>query len=1199
MPMEAVPEMYGPPPQSFNDPPGPSPGEQIGAGFRGSSIIYSAARALAMQGFEPQDGYAVKWDDIKDNPSYVAHAPEFAASVSPAHTDMIRARIDHDEADQRIRAASGLWGTIGSLVGNIDPTLLLPGRVLVGTLKDGMPFARSALEVGAAGGLQAAAQEPFRFAGDPSRTGGEAAVSIASTTILGGLLGGAGAWLFPGEAASIAGKMDRERAAADAHVMGQPAPAGAAATDTRTMEDLTPVGAYGLEKLRDNAVTRTLLKGSLAARRAATRLAETAVLVKANLEGRTTTLDGEAPIETMARTQQQARAQQIYDAVHEGWTQTAFEGAVPRGAKLRDEIRGLWGTDLTRLGGKISFEDFSKQVGDAVMFGVKHDNPLVQQAAEKAKAVFDEYSGRAEQSVDGFKRAEQYPDESYFPHMWNKALIQARRPEFVDKLTEKYATDQAANAATQERVRTVRGSLDQREANIKKYTQQLEKAQEDLELSEELRDEVRRQNKFGYQTAERMRESSYENVGGIREAAPEKNIEKARGGALFETQIRARGNKLAEDALRHRNKVADLEEKLQNEHASAAAMRAKLEEEIGKWHGQSHQEAMSAIKAREKYEAEREAKRTEGEPKGGRLTSADEAVDKAAQRIMESAQSKTPQELRDDAEDATWRILGSPDGRLPYDESGAQPRMPPGAAAALRGSLHERALDVSNAFAHDWIERDINKVMSGYMRTFVPDVLLAERFGDAEMTNEFRKISEDYQQLIDANRGNEKEVTRLGKERDDAIKDVAMLRDRIRGLYNIPKNEAQRRIGRIAAAVRNYNVWASMGLAAISSIPDTAGVIFRWGMGSTFNDAWVPFIKSMMTDRKYAKEVIRQFQVMHIANETITATRHHELNGIVEPYAQGSTAERTLQYGADKMQMLNLMAPMTDIQKVWAATVASTGLYRAAKRAAEGKATKLDLLQLGQANVPQRLWETIVEQYEKRGNEVDGHMLPNTEDWTHKEARSVFEAAIHRDVNLAVVTPGIDKPAFLSDPVLGVLTQFKSFTAAATTRILVANLQRSDAHTLQGVIASLGFGVMAYYVHAVATGTPLSNNPSDYLKEGISRGNLTGWLDEANNFTSKATRGRVDVYRALGATPGTSRDAGRSAVESLMGPTFGKLVNLSRATGAMASGNYTAADINATRRVMGGNNLWFLNRALTEAEKSLGNALGVPQQAQH
>ena len=1196
--------------------PGPSFTDVAGAALRDSNSVVSIYRGLANSGpLAPTPGYSAH-DLLMSRPDLWPHRFRLAAAQSEGQANAIVADIDQQTADRTTLAAAGPMGfVVGAGMGLFDPTNLLPGRIAVRAWQEGRGALKGAIEMGTAMAVQSTAQEAALQASQEGRPFSESALNVGSSTLLGAFLGGAAGHLLPGEGAAIVGKMDAERAATEAHVSGAPAPAaepamgaaptGAAATDARTLEDLTPVGAFGLEKLGDNAATRTLLKGSLAARRLATELSEVAVLVKGNLEGKTTTAGGMAPIETIARTQQIDVANKVHDALIDAWKETNFGAAAnaPWFAKTRDELSKFGLPSPAR----VTFEDFSKQVGDAVMFEAKSDNPHIQGVADKIKPIFDEWSARAEKSVEGFKKAEQVPGENYFPHMWNKFLIRARRPEFVDKLVEKYSGDQAANAATQGRVRSHQGALEQHEGNIEKYTKRLEKKQGDLADDELLQEEVRRQNKFGYRYAEDLREGQYKNVGGIREADPNKNIEKARGGAVFETQIRKRGNTLADRASAHRAEIADLEEKLQAEHASAAAMRASIEEEIGKWHGTSTAEAKSAIKAREKYEAEREAKRAAKggeEPKGGRLRSADEAVDRAVEAILKSDQDLSPQELRAQAHQTTERILGSPDGRLPYDQSaaGGMPQFAGQPADALRGSLAERALDVSNAWAKDaggndsWIERDIVKVMSNYMRTFAPDVLLAERFGDIEMKAQLRTVEEDYEKLIDAARGNEKEITRLGKERGAAIKDIAMMRDRLRGLFQIPKDDAERSIGRIAAAMRNFSTITSMGLAAAASIPDTAGVVFRWGMNSVFNDAWAPFLASLMTaDRKFAKEVIRQMQVMKIVHETQSAMRHHELNGITEPYANGSPVERTLQYGADKMQLLNLMAPQTDILKAIAGTVASTGIYRAAKRAAAGKATKTDLLQLGQANIRPDLYEHIVEQYEKSGNEIDGHMLPNTEAWTHPEARAAFEAAVQRDVNLSVVTPGIDKPAFLSQPVFAVLTQFKSFTAAATTRILVANLQRSDAHTLQGLIASLGFGAMAYYVHAVATGQPLSSNPSDWAKEAVSRGNLLGWLDEANTLTSKMTRGRVDMYRAIGATKPLSRDAGRTAVENLLGPSFGKMANLTRVTGAMATGDVNAGDLNAVRRLVPYQNLWFLNRALTEVEKNVGNSVGIKQ----
>jgi hypothetical protein len=1188
------------PPESL--PPTPRPGPSLtdvaGAALRDSNSVVSVYRGLANSGpYAPTPGYSAR-DLLMSRPDLWEHSFRLAGAQSEAQANAIVAEIDQQNADKATLSAAGPMGfVVGAGLGLFDPTNLLPGRVAVRAWQEGRGALKGAIEMGTAMAVQGTAQEAALQASQEGRPLSESALNVGSGTLVGALLGGAAGWLHPGELEAIASKMTREREVNDAHVMGQPAPAaaGAAETDTRDREYLTPVPTgIGAEKLKDNIVTRTLMQKSLTAQRVATDLAEVAVLVKGNLEGKTTTLDGRAPLETMSRVQRGTWQTRVDDLIEEGWKATNFEGGkAPWLAKLRDQMGRFGGLAPDR----VTYEEFDRQVGRAAMYGDKSDNPHVQRAAEELRKLYDHYSGRAEKSVPGFQRAEQYEGESFFTHRWNTTLITARRPQFVDELAAKFKGDQQANQGVQTALKAYQGALESHEGSIKKYTTQLERLQEDLKLDEAKAEEVRRQNKFGYQTAERMRESSYENVGGIREAAPEKNIEKARGGALFETQIRARGNKLAEDALKHRNKVADLEEKLQAEHASAAEVRRKIEEEIGKWHGQSPAEAKSAIKAREKAEAEREAKRAEGEPKGGRLTSADEAVDKAVKRILESPQELMDEELRNEAQQTTNRIIGSPEGRLPYDETSASPYVGPDVSKpALRGSLAERPLDVSNAFAEKWIEQSASKAAETYLRTFVPDVLLAERFGgDIELNGVMRGIQDDYAAAIDQ-ATSEAERTRLGKQLNDTMEDVGILRDRLRGIYGIPSNASQRRIGRIAAAVRNFNVFTSMGLAAASSIPDTAVVTARWGLNHVFNDAWAPYLKSLMTDRKLTTEAKRQFKLMDIATETIRGSRSHELSGASDPYAKLSKFERLLQAGADKFNLLNLMAHQTDMNKIVAATVASNGIYRAVKRAAEGKATKTDLLQVGQANIPQRMWDKIVEEYEASGDRINGEILPNTEKWENQEARDIFEAALNREVNISVVTPGIDKPAFISEPVLGVLTQFKSFTAAATTRIMVANLQRADGQTLQGVMTMFGFGAMAYAVHSIASGQPMSSNPSDWAKEAVSRSSFLGWLDEANTLVSKGSRNQIDMYRLLGAQPGLKRDMGRGVLEQLLGPTVGKLENLTKVTGAAATGDFSAGDIHAARRWVPGQNYLFFNRVLDEVEKSLNSSLGIPQQ---
>lgn len=1096
------------PRSGFGATPGPEPSysDLPGAAFRQSNLVVSALTAMRNSGpFEPQDGYSAI-DDIKDTTYFDNHADAFVGSRSPAETTAIKRQIDQEERDKRTLSAAGGIGVLASAVaGSLDPTMLLPGRVAIGVAKEGGTLVRGALEVGGAMAVQSAAQETALHASQQTRPAGESILSVGSATILGGLLGGAFGALSKGEQAALVKSMDAERAAGDAHVTGTQ-PVGAAATDTRKL-DLVPTGTK-IETLPTDPVLRTYQQPSIAARRGMADLAETAVLVKENLEGKTTTSGG-APLETIKRTQDLSSQARIRDTLTEQWGSLRFNGPPPRAAILRDQL------GLLDRGQAPTFEQFKQMVSDAMMAADKHDVPQVETAAQAIRAHMEPWTARAEAALPEFEKIETKEGEGYFPHAWNKPQIQAMRPEFTNKLTEKYAADQTAKRAAQGRIDGL---------NIKL-------------------------------------------------AGAQTRMERAAGRA-------DKADEYAAAALEH------------------DATRKQIESEIGKWEGKSSAEAKSALKAREKYEAERASKAAEkGEAvPTKRLTSADDAIDKAVKRILASDRDKSIEELRAKANETTDRLLSSPDGRLPYDESSSKPNLGPQMPGdPMRGGLAHRMLDVSNEFARDWIERDVEKVVQNFNRTFMPDVLLAERFGDVSMENTFRQVNEEYAAMIDA-AGPGKTRTDLGKMRDRTIADLAATRDRFRGLYNVPTTQSQRNIARISGAVRNAMVPLNLGMAAVSSMSDAAGPVFQWGMASAFKDGWFPFVKSLMTNREYSKEALREARVAGIAIDTFTANRHHELAGIADGYHPNSPLERTLQWGADKFQLVNGLAYWTDLAKTIAMTVNSQNLYRAVKSAAAGTATKKQMMELGSANIPPALYEKIAAQYEKSGQKVDGVLLPNTADWT-AETREAFEGALSRNVNINVVTPGLDKPLFMSDPTWAVLTQFKSFTAAAHNRILIANLQRADAQTLQGVVSSLALGMVSYKFNAIVGGSPTSDRPQDWIKEAAARGSLFGWLEEGNALSSKMTRGGLDMYRLIGSDKPLSKYAGRTVADQLLGPTFGKLMDLASITGSTASRDWSASDVKAMRRFIPAQNLFYLRGLFNQVEQGADNAFGIPQKA--
>ena len=251
------------------------------------------------------------------------------------------------------------------------------------------------------------------------------------------------------------------------------------------------------------------------------------------------------------------------------------------------------------------------------------------------------------------------------------------------------------------------------------------------------------------------------------------------------------------------------------------------------------------------------------------------------------------------------------------------------------------------------------------------------------------------------------------------------------------------------------------------------------------------------------------------------------------------------------------------------------------------------------ADIDASKYASVVEMMEESFKKFADGYVPNIADWVDAQVRNIFATAVNREVDLAVVTPGLETPLFMSKPVMSVLGQFRRFAASATTRIMLANLQKADATALMGLIASVGAGMMGAKVYSVVAGRDTSEYRSqDWIKEGISRAGVMGWLDEFNAFTAKATGGQVDYYRLIGADKPLSRYSSRSALSGLFGPTMGKAESLVQVSRALATGEASQADLRAARRLIPLQNLFYTRWLFDQVEKSGADILDLPEKRQ-
>jgi hypothetical protein len=633
-------------------------------------------------------------------------------------------------------------------------------------------------------------------------------------------------------------------------------------------------------------------------------------------------------------------------------------------------------------------------------------------------------------------------------------------------------------------------------------------------------------------------------------------------------------------------------------------LRLKMEEDIGRYEGNTTVEAQARLKAREKAEAERTP---EQRAKQARLTSADEAVDSAVRKIVdERTYDKSDEELRSIAAETMKRILGTPDGRLPYDLANARPDVgwkPGSSSEPPRGGLAHRQLNVSNAEAKEWIENDLEKVMSVHLRTFVPDTMLVERFGDVRMSMPLKQISEDYTRLVreveqdkkipDSKKG--AMIKKLADEEDMVITVVAGVRDRIRGVYGW--SPELRNVARAARAAKQINNLTSMGMAAVGSLADMAGIVMLHGFKNVIRDGWGPYLSQILRNTNAGAEFKRQMRAMGIGVETVINARQHTMDDVMDGAAPQSRFERALTWGNDKFFIGNLLAPQTDAFKQIAAHVVMNEILRASEAVAKGTATKKQLTNLAASNISQEMATRIYGEYTRKGGgieKIDGVLLPNTGTWQDQHLAEMFSAAVNREVDIAVVTPGQEKSFWMSHQTLSVLGQFKSFTQSSNERLILGNLQRRDTNVLQGVVFSVMLGMASYKLAGFISGRETSNDPATMIKEGMTRANTLGWAEEGNAIASKLTGGSVDVYRLIGADKPPSRFASRSAADMLLGPTWAKIESLSKIAGSAGTGNWDQYDTTATRRFIFLQNVLWLNRGFQAAEEGVNHMFGIP-----
>jgi len=547
-------------------------------------------------------------------------------------------------------------------------------------------------------------------------------------------------------------------------------------------------------------------------------------------------------------------------------------------------------------------------------------------------------------------------------------------------------------------------------------------------------------------------------------------------------------------------------------------------------------------------------------------------------------------DLKDIARQITDNILGH------TDSLGALPK---GLVSNARGSLAPRLLTfVKDTELEPYLNNNADDLMRRLAHQVGADIEIARQFGRPDMKNVLESIREDYairrERISGSNsmepRDKEKALARLEQQEQQDIQNLGDMRDRIRGTYGIPKDPGN--MGwRALRITKQLNHLAMMGGAALpSSVSDAGRVIFEHGITRFFGDGLVPFVKAMVKmSRSERKALLDEVRLTGQGLELVNDARLQAWNGMDQIYQPTGRVERFMDSASRKFNVWNGMA-------LWTDTISALSGLIGQRRMLQG----VEALMTGK-EVPQHEMTWLAEHgidrtsaplmWKERANwkEADGFLQADARSWKDQDAARRFVAGLGKGQRKAIQQPMQDKPLWMSQALGSVFGQFRSFIFSGTAKTTILAAQRRDRNVMQGLVSMVGLGMLAYYLDSENRGRALSDDPAVWIREGVDRSGVLGWVMEANAIMERASGNTIGLARLMG-TPQGTRAASENTFGRIFGPTVGKFQDLLSIIYSVSTGQFPASAVNTAVRQVPTQNLFYLRWLWDLVREELGGS---------
>lgn len=1081
---------------------------------------------------------------------YAGYADRFIGAESRYEVDQTIRNIDRELENKATMAAGGLEGVAAGLaVGFTDPTMLIPiGGAAYKTYRTGGTILKGAARTGLATGTVVGASEVALQSLQETRTAEESAWNIAGATFLGGVVGGS--------ASAFGGRKNLEalgkRVEEELTVPQFNDSVGAARATETTLDDEALKSAAGLEKLFSfqDPLLRMATSPAKTARTQIERLAELPLTRNKNTQG----VASEISVENRIKSYELPKY--LYgkerDRLFLEYRNSKSKLATNIGDKADQVFK------RSRKDGMLTYNEFKEAVVHAGRRGDQHDIPQVAAAAAaKRKIVTDPIFNAAKETglIDPGTVAPATA-QSYVNRLWDHGAIKANRREF-EQLNAQHLLNKRNRAAADLQEQFKLFDLD----NNSRVAQAVQAERDALKFLKESKTSAVKKEAEAGAKAEQTRININELKTRLDDAT--KNQERIYNKILNK---RERGDEDMNDLF--------------FEFKSVSAAKRDLYKSL------MAKESKGEINTKEFWRREQIANYLDEQE---RLLETKMAALEDQAKLMEDLEYRTSFDEADFdsiSYKLTDRILGTSVGRLSYDnkvKTGSA-----GGRGAKRGPAKARVYDIPDEMVEKFLVNDDDMLTESYVRSLASDIELTRTFGSIDPEDALKAIQDDYEALA-KNVTDSNVLEKLNKAKNNDLRDFKAVWDRLRGTFGNNGDDYASGFRSAERAAMNINYLSMLGGMTISAFSDVARPVMVHGLKRTFGEGFTSLFTNTEAFMKAAKDVRETGTALDMVNNT----RAKALFGMDEFMPFQNKAEAVTGAMAQNFGVISAMAPWNASMKQFVGVVTQNRMVKSIMKLAEdGKVAPKELEYLAANFVDKPMAKRIAAQFAEHGEKSGTVRVPNARNWTDIEAAEAFRAAVRKQVDQIIVTPGQDKPLWMSKSGWRLMGQFRSFAFASMQRTVLAGLQQRDMAVLNGTLLSVALGSLSYMTKMEIAGKDADMSVDTLLREGVDRSGVMAWLTDANQIVEKVSRGRVGVSALMGGPP-MSRYASRSAAEAVFGPTYGMLMNSVQLTGNAFAGDWQAADTHTVRRMMPYNNLFYLRSIFDDAESGVNEVLGV------